>query len=187
MAFSWQSSTRSGTLLHALENSAKISLNAMATSENTLLDQPAPDIGLPATGGSIISLASLRGKKVVFYFYPKDNTPGCTTEGLNFRDLHAQFAKAGAVILGVSRDSLKSHENFKAKMGFPFELLSDVEEQACKAFDVIRMKNMYGKKVRGIERSTFVIDRKGIVRREWRGVKVPGHAEEVLAFTKSLG
>lgn len=159
----------------------------MASTENSLLNQPAPDVPLPATGGANISPAALPGKKVVIYFYPKDNTPGCTTEGQNFRDLHPLFVKAGAVILGVSRDSLKSHENFKAKMGFPFELLSDAEEQACKAFDVIRMKNMYGKKVRGIERSTFVIDREGIIRREWRGVKVPGHAQEVLEFVKTLG
>jgi peroxiredoxin Q/BCP len=158
----------------------------MATSETSLQDQPAPDVELPATGGHTIRLSSLLGKTLVLYFYPKDNTPGCTTEGQNFRDLHAQFAKAGAAILGVSRDSLKSHENFKAKMSFPFELLSDVEEEACKAFDVIRMKNLYGKKVRGIERSTFVIDRKGIIRREWRGVKVPGHAQEVLEFVKAL-
>jgi len=159
----------------------------MATSETSLLDQPAPDVELPATSGRSIRLSSLLGKTLVLYFYPKDNTPGCTTEGQNFRDLHPKFVKAGAAILGVSRDSLKSHENFKAKMGFPFELLSDVEEEACKAFDVIKMKNMYGKKVRGIERSTFVIDRKGIVRREWRGVKVPGHVEEVLEFVKTLG
>lgn len=158
----------------------------MATSTTSVLDQRAPDIELPATGGKSIKLGNLPGKTVVLYFYPKDNTPGCTTEGQNFRDLHAQFTKAGCVILGVSRDSLKSHDNFRAKMGFPFDLLSDAEEAACKAFGVIKMKNMYGKKVRGIERSTFVIDRKGIVRREWRGVKVPGHAQEVLEFVKTL-
>ncbi len=151
-----------------------------------MLDKPAPDIELPATGGKTVKLSALLGNTLVLYFYPKDNTPGCTTEGQHFRDLHAQFAKAGCVILGVSRDSLKSHENFKAKMGFPFELLSDAGEEACKAFGVIRMKNMYGKKVRGIERSTFVIDGKGIIRREWRGVKVPGHVQEVLEFVKSL-
>lgn len=151
-----------------------------------MLDKPAPDVELPATGGKSIKLGALLGSNVVLYFYPKDNTPGCTTEGQHFRDLHGQFAAAGCVVLGVSRDSLKSHENFKTKMGFPFELLSDSEEEACKAFGVIKMKNMYGKKVRGIERSTFVIDRKGIVCREWRGVKVPGHVQEVLEFVKSL-
>ncbi|MBY0265192.1 MAG: peroxiredoxin [Burkholderiales bacterium] len=156
-------------------------------TDSKLLNQPAPEAELPATGGKSVSPGALPGKIVVLYFYPKDNTPGCTTEGQNFRDLHAQFVKAGAMIFGVSRDSLKSHENFKAKMGFPFDLLSDVEEEACKAYDVIKMKNMYGKKVRGIERSTFVIDRKGIIRREWRGLKVPGHAQEVLEFVKSLG
>jgi peroxiredoxin Q/BCP len=151
-----------------------------------VLEKPAPDIELPATGGKNIKLSTLLGKIVVLYFYPKDNTPGCTTEGQHFRDLHGQFTKAGSVVFGLSRDSIKSHENFKAKMGFPFDLLSDVEEDACKAFSVIKMKNMYGKKVRGIERSTFVVDGKGIVRREWRGVKVLGHVQEVLEFVKTL-
>ena len=151
-----------------------------------MLEKPAPDIELPATGGKNIKLSTLLGKIVVLYFDPKDNTPGCTTEGQHFRDLHGQFTKAGSVVFGLSRDSIKSHENFKAKMGFPFDLLSDVEEDACKAFSVIKMKNMYGKKVRGIERSTFVVDGKGIVRREWRGVKVPGHVQEVLEFVKTL-
>ena len=122
----------------------------------------------------------------MLYFYPKDNTPGCTTEGADFRDLHKQFAKLGAVVAGVSRDTLKSHENFKAKMEFPFELISDADEALCKQFDVIKMKNMYGKKVRGIERSTFLIDGAGKLVREWRGVKVPGHAQEVLDFVKTL-
>lgn len=151
-----------------------------------MLDQPAPDIELPATGGKTFKLSALLGKTVVLYFYPKDNTPGCTTQGQHFRDLHGQFAKAGSVVFGVSRDSIKSHENFKTKMSFPFDLLSDVEEDACKAFGVIKMKNMYGKKVRGIERSTFVVDRNGIIRREWRGVKVPGHVQEVLEFVNTL-
>ena len=158
----------------------------MQPNITSVLDKPAPDIELPATGGKNIKLSDLLGKKVVLYFYPKDNTPGCTTEGQHFRDLHGQFTKAGSVVFGISRDSLKSHENFKAKMSFPFELLSDIEEIACKAFDVIKMKNMYGKKVRGIERSTFVIDANGIVRREWRGVKVPGHVQEVLEFVTTL-
>ncbi len=122
----------------------------------------------------------------MLYFYPKDNTPGCTTEGADFRDLHPAFAKLGAVVAGVSRDSLKSHEGFKAKMEFPFELLSDADEKLCAQFDVIKMKNMYGKKVRGIERSTFLIGADGKLAREWRGVKVPGHAEEVLGAAKAL-
>jgi peroxiredoxin Q/BCP len=147
---------------------------------------PAPDFELPSTGGKTFRLCDLRGQSAVLYFYPKDNTPGCTTEGQQFRDLHAQFIKAGCAVYGISRDTLKSHENFKAKMSFPFELLSDADETACKLFDVIRMKNMYGKQVRGIQRSTFVIDGKGMIRREWRGVKVPGHAQEVLEFVKTL-
>jgi peroxiredoxin Q/BCP len=151
-----------------------------------MTDRPLPDFELPATGGGVFRPSDHRGKRLVLYFYPKDNTPGCTAEGQQFRDLYPQFAKLGCAVYGVSRDSLKSHENFKAKMGFPFELLSDADETACRLFDVIRMKNMYGKKVRGIERSTFVIDGNGIVRREWRGVKVPGHAQEVLEFVKSL-
>ncbi len=131
-------------------------------------------------------LRALRSQTVVLYFYPKDNTPGCTTEGQQFRDLHPQFIKVGCAVYGISRDTLKSHENFKAKMSFPFELLSDADEVVCKLFDVIKMKNMYGKQVRGIQRSTFVIDGKGMIRREWRGVKVPGHAQEVLEFVKTL-
>jgi len=151
-----------------------------------MLDQPAPDFELPATGGKPFRLSRAQGAPLVLYFYPKDNTPGCTTEGQNFRDLHPQFLTLGCAIYGVSRDSLKSHESFKAKMSFPFELLADTEETACKLYDVIKMKNMYGRKVRGIERSTFAIDDKGVVRREWRGVKVPGHVQEVLEFIKTL-
>ncbi|MCC7484911.1 MAG: peroxiredoxin [Burkholderiales bacterium] len=151
-----------------------------------MLDQPAPEFELPATGGSTFRLSSARGNLAVLYFYPKDNTPGCTLESQQFRDHYPQFAKLGCAVFGISRDSVKSHENFKGRLGLPFELLSDAEEKACKAFSVIKMKNMYGRKVRGIERSTFVIDAGGIVRREWRGVKVPGHVEEVLAFVKNL-
>jgi len=153
---------------------------------NSVPDQTAPDFELPATGGKTFKLHDLRGQVVVLYFYPKDNTPGCTTEGQQFRDLHPQFVKAGSAVYGISRDTLKSHENFKAKMSFPFELLSDTDEVACKLFDVIKMKNMYGKQVRGIQRSTFVIDGNGKIRREWRGVKVPGHVQEVLEFVKTL-
>ena len=144
------------------------------------------DFSAPATGGKPFTLSEFNGHPVVLYFYPKDNTPGCTAEGQQFRDLHGAFAKLGAVVVGVSRDSLKSHENFKAKMEFAFELISDTDEALCTRFGVIKMKNMYGKEVRGIERSTFVIDGTRVLAREWRGVKVPGHAEEVLAFVKTL-
>jgi peroxiredoxin Q/BCP len=150
-----------------------------------MLGKKVQDFIAEATGGPF-RLSAQKGRTVVLYFYPKDNTPGCTTEGQQFRDLHPQFQKLGCAVYGISRDSMKSHENFKAKMGFPFELLSDAEEKACKLFDVIKMKNMYGRKVRGIERSTFAIDAGGVVRREWRGVKVPGHAQEVLEFVKTL-
>ncbi len=143
-----------------------------------------PNFKLPATGDQEISLKDLKGKNVVLYFYPKDSTPGCTQEGQDFRDNHTKFKRAKTVVLGVSRDSIKSHENFKAKQEFPFELLSDADEELCKLFDVIKMKNMYGKKVRGIERSTFLIDSKGYLREEWRKVKVKEHVEEVLAATK---
>ena len=139
----------------------------------------------PATGGPF-HLDDHAGQAVVLYFYPKDNTPGCTTEGQQFRDLYPEFREAGAVIAGVSRDSMKSHESFKSKMGFPFPLISDEDEKLCNQFGVIKMKNMYGKQVRGIERSTFLIDRKGNLVREWRGVKVPGHVQEVLDAVKAL-
>lgn len=145
-----------------------------------------PDFSLPATGGTTFRLAELRGRPLVIYFYPKDSTPGCTSEAGQFRDLHDEFVKAGGSIWGISRDSLKSHENFKTKLGLPFELLSDADETVCALFDVIRMKNMYGKQVRGIERSTFLIDQNGRLAREWRGVKVEGHAAEVLAALQSL-
>ena len=145
-----------------------------------------PDFELPATGDQSIKLSKLKGQNVVLYFYPKDSTPGCTREGQDFRDLHTKFRRAKTVILGVSRDSLRAHENFKAKQAFPFELLSDADEGLCTLFDVIKMKNMYGKQVRGIERSTFLIDAQGKLRREWRKVKVDGHAEEVLAAVKEL-
>jgi peroxiredoxin Q/BCP len=131
-------------------------------------------------------LSAANDKFVVLYFYPKDNTPGCTAEGSQFRDLHPQFQKLGCCIYGISRDSLKSHEGFKAKLGFPFDLLADTEEKVCTQFGVIKMKNMYGKQVRGIERSTFVLDRKRVIRREWRGIKVPGHVQEVFEFVKTL-
>jgi peroxiredoxin Q/BCP len=144
------------------------------------------DFAVPATGGREFRLSALDAKLLVLYFYPKDNTPGCTTEGAQFRDLYPRFRKAGCAVYGVSRDSLKSHENFKAKMGFPFDLLSDEDEAVCKRFGVIKMKNLYGKQVRGIQRSTFVLDRGRVIRREWRGVKVPGHVQEVLDFVEAL-
>ena len=151
-----------------------------------MLGKKVTDFSIPATGEATFRLADHKGHAVVLYFYPKDNTPGCTVEGADFRDLHKEFTKLGAVVAGISRDSLKSHENFKAKMDFPFALLSDADERLCGQFGVMKMKNMYGKKVRGIERSTFVIDAKGVLAKEWRGVKVPGHAAEVLAAVKAL-
>jgi peroxiredoxin Q/BCP len=144
------------------------------------------DFALPSTGGKEFRLSAVKTDLLVLYFYPKDNTPGCTTEGMQFRDLYPQFQKAGCTVAGVSRDSLGSHERFKAKMAFPFELLSDEDEKVCALFGVMKMKNMYGRKVRGIERSTFVLDRERVIRREWRGVKVPGHAQEVLDFVKAV-
>jgi len=151
-----------------------------------MLDTQVPDFTLPATSGTSFRLAEQAGRIVVIYFYPKDSTPGCTTEGQNFRDLYPQFEAAGAIVLGISRDSLKAHENFKSKQSFPFELGSDADEAVCNLFGVIKQKMMYGKQCRGIERSTFVVDRNGVLRREWRGVKVPGHAQEVLDFVKTL-
>ena len=145
-----------------------------------------PDFSLPATSGGTFQLAAHAGHPLVIYFYPKDSTPGCTTEAGQFRDLHAEFAKLGCPVFGVSRDSLKSHENFKAKLELPFELLSDPDELACGLFNVMKMKNMYGKQVRGVERSTFLIDAKGVLRQEWRGVKVDGHARAVLEAVQSL-
>jgi peroxiredoxin Q/BCP len=144
-----------------------------------------PDFELPATGTQRFQLSAFSGHPFVLYFYPRDDTPGCTVEGTQFRDLHAQFNAARVAVFGISRDSVASHEKFKAKMSFPFELLSDPDEKACGIFGVMKMKNMYGKQVRGVERSTFVIDRQGRIAREWRGVKVPGHAQEVLDFVKS--
>ena len=145
-----------------------------------------PDFELPATGGTPVRLSQNRGAPLVLYFYPKDNTPGCTEQGIQFRDLYAQFEAAGCKVYGISRDTIKSHDNFKSKMTFPFDLLSDPDETVCEMFGVMKLKNMYGKKVRGIERSTFVIDKDGVVRKEWRGVKIPGHAQEVLDFIKTL-
>jgi peroxiredoxin Q/BCP len=152
----------------------------------SMLNTTVTNFELPATSGTNFKLSDYLGKTLVIYFYPKDNTPGCTTQGMQFRDNYAEFQALNTEIFGVSRDSLKSHENFKAKFAFPFELLADTEEVACGIFGVMKMKNMYGKQVRGVERSTFVIDKNGVLIREWRGVKVDGHAQEVLNFIQSL-
>ncbi|CAM2145456.1 Peroxiredoxin Bcp [Pararobbsia alpina] len=149
------------------------------------VDQAVPDFTAAATGGPF-TLSAQRGHAIVLYFYPKDSTPGCTTEAMGFRDAHDQFVAAGAEIIGLSRDSIKSHENFKSKLGLPFTLVSDTDEAVCALFGVIKMKKMYGKEVRGIERSTFLIDADGVLRREWRGIKVAGHIDEVLASVQSL-
>ena len=149
-------------------------------------DHVVADFTLPATGGVPFTLSSARGKSLVIYFYPKDNTPGCTTESQQFRDLYAEFQKAGCEVVGISRDSIKSHENFKAKFTLPFALLSDAGETVCQQFGVIKLKNMYGKQVKGIERSTFVLDAEGVLRREWRALKADGHALQVLEFVQSL-
>lgn len=152
----------------------------------TTIGKKAPDFSLPATGDQEIGLKDLKGKKVVLYFYPKNNTPGCTKEGCDFNDNLAKLKRAGVEVLGVSRDSVKSHEGFKKKQGYEFELLSDADEKACKAYGVIKEKNMYGKKVLGIERSTFLIDEKGLLRAEWRGVKVDGHVDDVFSAVRAL-
>jgi len=150
------------------------------------LGKAVPNFSLPSTGGKTVDLKSLRGSKVVIYFYPRDSTPGCTTEGCDFGSLHEKFRRRKTVILGVSRDSLASHEKFKAKFEFPFDLLSDGDETLCRLFDVIREKNMYGKKVMGVERSTFLIDAEGKLRGEWRKVSVKGHAALLLAAVEAL-
>lgn len=150
------------------------------------IDQPVADFTAPATSGRTVNLAALKGKQVVIYFYPKDSTPGCTTEGQGFRDLYPQFSAANTEVFGVSRDSLKSHENFKCKQEFPFELISDKDEALCQLFDVIKLKKLYGKEYMGVDRSTFLIDKDGVLRQEWRGVKVPGHVDAVLAAAQVL-
>jgi peroxiredoxin Q/BCP len=150
------------------------------------VDQPVVNFEAPATGGQTVSLSALKGQQVVIYFYPKDSTPGCTAEGQGFRDHYAQFQAANTLIYGVSRDGIKSHENFKAKQEFPFELISDKDEAVCQLFDVIKLKKLYGKEYMGVDRSTFLIDTDGVLRHEWRGVKVPGHVAEVLAKAEAL-
>ncbi|OQR29346.1 peroxiredoxin [Pseudomonas sp. T] len=150
------------------------------------LNKPIADFQAPATSGVEFRLSKLKGKQVVLYFYPKDSTPGCTTEGQGFRDRIEDFAKANTLVFGVSRDGIKSHENFKAKQCFPFELISDKDEAVCQLFDVIKLKKLYGKEYMGVDRSTFLIDAKGVLRQEWRGVKVPGHVDAVLAAAQAL-
>ncbi|MFP6860615.1 peroxiredoxin [Pseudomonas sp.] len=150
------------------------------------LDTPVADFQAEATSGQTIKLSALKGQQVVIYFYPKDSTPGCTTEGQGFRDQFSAFQAANTLIFGVSRDSLKSHENFKCKQEFPFELISDKDEAVCQLFDVIKLKKLYGKEYLGVDRSTFLIDKDGVLRQEWRGVKVPGHVEAVLAAAQTL-
>lgn len=152
----------------------------------SILNMAVPDFAADMTGDKRFQLSDYRGRTLVLYFYPKDNTPGCTTEAMQFRDLHQRFLDAGASIIGVSRDSLRSHEGFKTKLGLPFELISDPDETVCAMFDVMKMKSMYGKQVRGVERSTFLIDAEGKIVKEWRGVKVPGHVDEVLALIENL-
>ncbi len=157
----------------------------MQTLAGPVLNRVIKDFSCAATGDKAIRLKDLRGKKVVLYFYPKDATPGCTTEGQDFRDLHAKFKRLGTVVLGVSRDSIASHEKFREKQRFPFDLLSDPDEKLCRQFDVIQEKTLYGRKFMGIERSTFLIDEAGKLRKEWRKVRVKGHADEVLKSVKN--
>jgi thioredoxin-dependent peroxiredoxin len=150
------------------------------------LNKPLPDIEAQATGGVKFTPHAFQGRIVVLYFYPKDNTPGCTTEAIQFRDHHKEFVKAGAVVLGVSRDNMASHDKFKQNLELPFELVADTEEKLCHMFGVVKNKIMYGKKVKGIERSTFLIDAHGVLRAEWRGIKVAGHVDEVLKTVQEL-
>ena len=158
----------------------------MASKNTARVGRKAPEFTLPATGDKQINLRSLRGENVVLYFYPRDNTPGCTTEGQDFKALHGRFRRNKTRVFGISRDSLSAHEKFKGKFEFPFDLLSDEDETVCKIYDVIKEKNMYGKKVVGIERSTFLIDASGTLKKEWRKVKVKGHADEVLEAARAL-
>jgi peroxiredoxin Q/BCP len=150
------------------------------------LNKPLPELEALATGGVKFTPQAFIGKTVVLYFYPKDNTPGCTTEAMQFRERHKDFLKAGAVVLGVSRDNMASHEKFKQSLELPFELIADTEEKLCHMFGVVKNKIMYGKKVKGIERSTFLVGADGVLKQEWRGLKVPGHVDDVLKAVKLL-
>ena len=153
---------------------------------SVVLGKPIPYFEIPATSGLVFNPTACKGRKLVMYFYPKDSTPGCTVESMEFRDTIDAFTQANTLIVGISRDTLKSHDNFKGKLELPFELAADTEEVLCQMFNVMKMKNMYGKQVRGIERSTFLIDEEGILRHEWRGLKIPGHVQEVLKAAQSL-
>jgi thioredoxin-dependent peroxiredoxin len=181
-------SSKKSPAASAVKSATKSSKKASPSpsAAGSLLGAKAPVVAVPTTAGGIASLADFKGKNVVLYFYPKDNTPGCTLEGYDFKRLAREFDAAETVILGVSKDSLKTHQNFKQKCGFPFDLLVDDEEKLCRAFDVIQMKSLYGRQYLGIERSTFVINRDGRIAQEWRKVKVNGHAEEVLDFVRTI-
>jgi peroxiredoxin Q/BCP len=152
----------------------------------SIVNKIVPEFSAPMTSSKTFHLADYQGKNLVLYFYPKDHTPGCTTESIQFREMYPQFQSHNTEIFGISRDSMKSHESFKSKLEMPFELISDPDESVCIMFNVMKMKNMYGKKVRGVERSTFVIDGSGRLVKEWRGVKVPSHVDEVLSFVKTI-
>lgn len=168
------------------KSAPKSSAKQVANKAKVMVGKAVPDFSILATGDKTVRLKDLKGKAIVLYFYPKDSTPGCTLEGQDFSRLYPSFQKENAEVYGISRDSLKSHENFKAKQNYCIDLLSDESEELCKIFGVVKMKNMYGRQVRGIERSTFVIAADGRLMKEWRGVKVDGHAQEVLDFVKSL-
>ena len=156
------------------------------TDQASIINMTVPEFSAPMTGNQTFTLSNFLGKNVVLYFYPKDNTPGCTTESIQFRDLYSDFQESNTFIFGISRDSIRSHEGFKAKLDMPFDLISDPDETLCTMFNVMKIKNMYGKKVRGIDRSTFVIDGAGTLVKEWRGVKVPGHVTDILDFVKTI-
>jgi peroxiredoxin Q/BCP len=166
--------------------SAFFDKNVAILANSLMSEKTVADFSLPATGNQTFTLSGARGKHLVIYFYPKDNTPGCTTQAQQFRDLYVRFQQENCEVVGISRDSIKSHEKFKAQFTLPFALLSDADETACNLFGTLKLKNMYGKQVRGIERSTFVFDKDGILRREWRGLKADGHAQEVLDFVTTL-
>jgi peroxiredoxin Q/BCP len=182
----YMAKTKKKTKSKTKTKTTKTKKKAVAKKSAVAVGKPLPDISLPATGGKEVALHELHGKRVVLYFYPKDATPGCTIEGRDFSRLYDDFKAAGAEVYGISRDSMKSHEKFKEKESYCIDLLSDEDEKLCKMFGVIKMKNMYGRQVRGIERSTFVVDQDGRLVKEWRGVRVPGHAEEVLDYIRSL-
>lgn len=165
---------------------SRIDLEITVAESPSALNMTVPEFSATMTGSQGFTLSDYKGKTIVLYFYPKDNTPGCTTESIRFRELYPEFQKANTEIFGISRDSIRSHDGFRAKLDLPFQLISDPDETVCIMFDVMKMKNMYGKQARGVERSTFVIDGSGTLVKEWRGVKVPGHVDEVLEYVKTL-